>query len=76
MQDASYIKLKNATIGYNITNKKILNAIGASLISIKLTGYNLLTFDKLDFMDPEGEPNRKQSYPIMKIYNLGINVTF
>ena len=76
VQDASYIKLKNATIGYNITNKKILNAIGASLISIKLTGYNLLTFDKLDFMDPEGEPNRKQSYPIMKIYNLGINVTF
>ena len=76
VQDASYIKLKNATIGYNITNKKILNAIGASLISIKLTGYNLLTFDKLDFMDPEGEPNRAQSYPIMKIYNLGINVTF
>lgn len=76
VQDASYIKLKNATIGYNITNKKILKAIGASLISVKLTGYNLLTFDKLDFMDPEGEPNRAQSYPIMKVFNLGINVTF
>ncbi|WP_448778089.1 SusC/RagA family TonB-linked outer membrane protein [Bacteroides congonensis] len=76
VQDASYIKLKNATIGYNITNKKILKAIGASLISVKLTGYNLLTFDKLDFMDPEGEPNRAQSYPIMKIYNLGVNITF
>lgn len=76
VQDASYIKLKNATIGYNITNKKILKVIGASLISIKLTGYNLLTFDNLDFMDPEGEPNRAQSYPIMKVYNLGINVTF
>lgn len=76
VQDASYVKLKNATIGYNITHKKILKAIGASLISVKLTGYNLLTFDKLDFMDPEGEPNRAQSYPIMKIYNLGINITF
>ena len=76
VQDASYIKLKNATIGYNITNKRLLKAIGASLISIKITGYNLLTFDKLEFMDPEGEPNRAQSYPIMKIYNLGVNVTF
>lgn len=76
VQDASYVKLKNVTIGYNITHKKLLKAIGASLISIKLTGYNLLTFDSLDFMDPEGEPNRAQSYPIMKIYNLGINVTF
>lgn len=76
VRDASYIKLKNVTIGYNITNKALLKSIGASLISIKLTGYNLLTFDNLDFMDPEGEPNREQSYPIMKIYNLGVNVTF
>lgn len=76
VQDASYIKLKNATIGYNITNPKILKAIGASLISVKLTGYNLLTFDRLNFMDPEGEPNRAQSYPIMKIFNLGVNITF
>lgn len=76
VRDASYIKLKNVTIGYNITNKRLLKTIGASLVSVKLTGYNLLTFDNLDFMDPEGEPNRAQTYPIMKIYNLGINVTF
>ena len=76
VQDASYIKLKNVSIGYNFTNKPWLKAIGASQLSVKLTGYNLLTFDSLDFMDPEGEPNRSQSYPIMKVFNLGVNVTF
>ena len=76
VQDASYIKLKNVSIGYNFTNRKWMKAIGASQVSVKLTGYNLLTFDKLDFMDPEGDPNREQSYPIMKVFNLGVNVTF
>ena len=76
VQDASYIKLKNVSVGYNFTNKKWMKAIGASQLSVKLTGYNLLTFDSLDFMDPEGDPNRSQSYPIMKVFNLGVNVTF
>ena len=30
LEDASYIKLKNLTIGNNITQKRILKAIGAS----------------------------------------------
>lgn len=76
-RDASYIKLKNLTIGYNITNPKILNAIGASRLSVQLTGYNLLTFDRLKIADPEVELTRDgNEYPIMKIFNLGVNVTF
>jgi hypothetical protein len=27
-------------------------------------------------MDPECNPNNADSYPIIKIYNLGINLTF
>ena len=77
LKDASYIKLKNLTIGYNITSPKILKAIGASKLAVQFTGYNLLTFDKLKVFDPEGELTRDDnSYPIMKIFSLGVNVTF
>ena len=77
LRDASYLKLKNLTVGYNITNEKVLKAIGASKLAVQFTGYNLLTFDKLDVFDPEGELTRDDNtYPVMKIFSLGVNVTF
>lgn len=76
-RDASYVKLKNVTIGYNVTSQKFLKAIGATKMSVHLTGYNLLTLDKLKIADPEVELTRDgNEYPIMKIFNLGVNVTF
>ncbi len=76
VRDASYLKLKNMTIGYNFTDKKLLKKLGIQQLGIQLTGYNLLTFDKFDIMDPEARPDNADSYPIIKIYNLGINLTF
>lgn len=76
VRDGAYLKLKNVTIGYNFTDKKKLKKLGIQQLGIKLTGYNLLTFDKFDIMDPECNPNNADSYPIIKIYNLGINLTF
>ena len=74
--DGAYLKLKNVTIGYNFTDKKFLKKLGIQQLGIKLTGYNLLTFDKFDIMDPECNPNGSDAYPITKIYNLGVNLTF
>ena len=77
LRDASYLKLKNLTVGYNITHPKVLKAIGANALSVRFTGYNLLTFDKLDVFDPEGELSRDgNTYPITKIFTIGINATF
>lgn len=77
LKDASYLKLKNLTVGYNITSEKVLKAIGASKLAVQFTGYNLLTFDKLKIFDPEGELTRDDNtYPVMKIFSLGVNVTF
>lgn len=77
LKDASYIKLKNLTVGYNITSPNVLKAIGASKLAVQLTGYNLLSIDKLKFFDPEGELTRDDNtYPIMKIFSVGVNVTF
>lgn len=76
LKDGTYFKLKNLTIGYNVTNERILNAIGASKLAVQFTGYNLLTFDKLKFADPECNLSNANTYPITKIFSLGVNLTF
>lgn len=77
VRDGSYLKLKNLTVGYNFTNSEALKKLGISQLGIKFTGYNLLTFDHLDIMDPESNPDwYNDRYPVVKIYNLGVNITF
>lgn len=76
IKDGSFLKLKTITIGYNFTGLSSLKLIGISQLGLKLTGYNLLTFDKFGIMDPECNPSIKDTYPITKIYSLGVNITF
>lgn len=76
VKDGSYLRLKSLTIGYEFADKKLLKKIGISKLGIKLSGYNLLTFDKFGIMDPECKPNNQDTYPITKTYNLGVNITF
>ena len=77
VRDGSYLKLKNLTIGYNFSNRPALKKIGISQLGIKFTGYNLLTFDHLKIMDPESNPDwYNDRYPVVKIYNIGVNITF
>jgi len=76
IRDGSYIRLKNASVGYSFFNKPFLKQLGVSELGIQLTGYNMLTFDKMKFIDPEGNPNNSNTYPIVKQYNLSINVNF
>lgn len=77
VRNGSYLKLKNLTVGYNFTNKPALKKIGISQLGIKFTGYNLLTFDHLKIMDPESNPDwYNDRYPVVKIYNIGLDITF
>ncbi len=52
IKDGSYLRLKNASLGYTIP-KEICNTLRISNIRIYLTGRNLLTFTKYPFYDPE-----------------------
>lgn len=76
VKDGSFLKLKTITLGYNFVGVAALKKLGISQLGLKLTGYNLLTFDKFGIMDPESKPSAYDSYPIMKIYSLGVNLTF
>lgn len=79
LKDASYLRLKTAELGYsfNVYNN-FLGRLGVAEFSISLKGYNLLTLSKLSklHIDPESVPTEAAQYPIMKIYNLGINLRF
>lgn len=66
MRDASFLKLKNAEIGYSF--KKIAR--------IYLSGANLLTFSKFDEWDPEMGGDGMTKYPTQRTFNLGIQLTF
>jgi len=72
------VRLKNIELGYSFDALNIasLKRIGVSNLRIYANGYNLLTFDKLKLIDPESVPTENAQYPLMKIFNFGLNVTF
>ncbi|MET3112669.1 TonB-linked SusC/RagA family outer membrane protein [Pedobacter sp. CG_S7] len=52
LEDASYIRLKNVSLGYSIPNN-IVNKLKLSRAKIYVSGQNLLTFTKYTGFDPE-----------------------
>ncbi|MCX2493491.1 TonB-dependent receptor [Pedobacter sp. PF22-3] len=52
LEDASYIRLKNITLGYSLPGS-FLNKIKLSSVRVYVSGQNLLTFTKYKGFDPE-----------------------
>lgn len=76
LQDASYVRLKNISLGYNLPNK-IINPLGIEKLKVYVSGENLLTFTGLDGIDPEApSSNRGAYYGNVKKISLGLKVTF
>lgn len=74
LQDASYFRLKNVTLGYTIpVNKKYMEKL-----RVYVTGQDLFEFtDILSVMDPEAENNATRAlYPFFRSWTIGLNVTF
>lgn len=70
-----YIRLKNIELGYTFS-KNISSKIGASNIRIYVSGFNVLTFDHfpIKYFDPE--QSNQLSYPLWKVYNAGVHISF
>lgn len=85
IQNAAYLRLKSMEIGYTLP-AKVLKTINLKSVRIYGSAYNLLTFTKLKYMDPEFYTNNDTSksglsdlgynYPINKTFSMGINVKF
>lgn len=76
MKDASYLRLKNIQLGYNIPqavlrNLKIANA------RIYVNGQNLFTLDRFwDGFDVETPVGTGTNYPMVKTYSMGLDLRF
>lgn len=75
IQDKSFLRLKNLEIGYTIP-AHLLRKAGISSLRIFLSGQNLATWSRLraDHLDPETFD--AMSYPVTKMYNIGVNISF
>ena len=77
MYDASFVRLKNVTLAYNLP-KSLISKIGVSNTRIYFNGTNLLTFSKYKIADPEVNSygTRGWETPIGKVYTFGIEFSF
>lgn len=74
LRSTDYLRLKNIEIGYNIASLPAISGMGFESLRVFFTGLNLVTFDKLKDFDPES--NSSTSYPLNKVYNIGVSLTF
>ena len=76
LKDVSYLRLKNAQLGYTIPSR-LTTRVGIQNLRVYLSGSNLLTFSSLfQGMDPELSSGRLYEFPPTKIVTLGVNLTF
>lgn len=83
IEDGSYIKLSNVTIGYTLP-KKLVNRIGINNLRFYATGGNLYTLTKYTGYDPEVSTFKNGltpgvdfgGYPRSRSFVLGVNLTF
>ncbi|BDD08289.1 SusC/RagA family TonB-linked outer membrane protein [Fulvitalea axinellae] len=65
--DASYLKLRNLTVGYDLNDSPVLKYAGLKSVRVFFTGTNLVNITDDDYIDP--------LYPEMKAYTFGVNIT-
>jgi len=76
IMDRSFTRLKNIELGYSLKDNPSLSMAGISNIRIYVSGHNLYTWDHQvsDDIDPENDD--PIGYPVTKMVNFGINITF
>ena len=76
VQDASYIRLKNLTLAYNLPTS-LIERIGLENARVYFSGMNLWEATKMRKpLDPEVRPTLTQEYYKQRTYSLGLNFTF
>jgi TonB-linked SusC/RagA family outer membrane protein len=89
IRDASFLKLRTATIGYTLPGS-VMHALKIKSIRVYGTGQNIVTFSKIDWIDPElaggnngnqgagngVNPGSETIFPLQKSWTVGVNITF
>lgn len=81
-QDASFVRVRNITLGYNISGNK-LGQVGKYISSIRIyaDAQNPIVFTKFEGFDPEvysggGYKGGKAEYPQIRTFSLGVKLSF
>ncbi|WMI66768.1 TonB-dependent receptor [Aestuariibaculum sp. YM273] len=76
LHKTDYIRLKNIELGYTIP-EKLVSRFKAKDFRVYLSAFNLLTLspDMKDY-DPENTSGSGYNYPLNKVLNVGLSVTF
>lgn len=75
MHDASFLRLKNAELGYTLP-RRVSESFYVSNLRVYMSGVNLLTFSKFKLWDPERGGGEGAAYPPNKMFTLGLNIYF
>lgn len=73
LSSASFLRLKNIQLGYTLP-KSITRPLNITNLRVFVSGENLLTITPFDGLDPESQV--WASYPALKQYAFGLNLTF
>ncbi|MCK4920174.1 MAG: TonB-dependent receptor [Bacteroidales bacterium] len=74
-KEITYVRLKNLVIGYTLPNKYV-SRFSISNLRVYLSGTNLLTFDNLGIYPYDPEAGDRETYPLSKVYTVGVNLSF
>ena len=75
--DASYLRIKNITVGYTLPNS-LLSTVGIDRFRLYVSGENIYDFDHVpDGINTElANQGGGATYPYMKSFSVGLNMTF
>ena len=79
IEDGSYLRLKNVTIGYDFTSliQKLPHfAQRASTLRVYFSGENLFTWTKYSGMDPEVAGYDTIKYPVSRVLSVGVKINY
>ena len=75
IMDRSFTRLKNIELGYTLP-KTLLKIWGISKLRVYGSAQNLFTWDNLQMKHLDPENDNSMGYPVTKMLNFGLNVTF
>jgi hypothetical protein len=75
IRDGAYLRLKSAQIGYTLP-KSFNDKLKIQGLRLHVSGSNLFTWSKLEYLDPEMPDVNQGYYPQQKLFEAGLSLTF
>ncbi|MDB9836047.1 TonB-dependent receptor [Flavobacteriaceae bacterium] len=83
IEDGSYIRLQNVSLGYNLP-ESVLESLQLDKLRVSLSGQNVFTISDYSGYNPEVSGRRTNTapgedygtYPLAKTFSVGLNVSF